>query len=381
MNCRVLFLGTPEFAVPSLRMLIRESYDIAGVVTQPDRPKGRGGKLAAPAVKIAALESGVRVLQPDKPSQIYDELESLQIDLCVTAAYGNILKKRFLKIPRFGTVNVHASLLPAYRGPSPIHRALLNGDATTGVTTMLTDAGVDTGAILMSSSLIIGDEEDFASLHDRLAELGADLLKQTIPALVSGKLVPQVQDDGLATYAQMVQKSDGELNFNLSAVRLVNTVRAFGAWPGAAAIMGGKKIKVLKASVGPAACGGRLGHAALNENLNLAIVNGNTGYVAPNNNLDPAAPIDGPAQFAQNGNIDRTFSIISTDKTVADGNPDHAVLNNSQDLIPGSVASLNRGALSIMCGDGRLLNITRLQFENGRPMDISECWHNLRGLA
>ena len=301
---RVIFLGTPEFAAPSLKMLIDENYELAAVVTQPDRPKGRGGKLASPIVKDIALEAGIRVFQPEKPSEIYDELSALAPDLCITAAYGNILRRKFLRIPHFGTINVHASLLPLYRGPSPIHRALQNGDAETGITTMLTDAGVDTGSTLYCEKIPITEDMYYQELHDKLADLGANVLKKTIPALLSGVVEPVPQDSGLATYAPLVQKSDGELDLSWSAERLINSVRAFGVWPGAIAYIAGRKTRIHKAEKGG--------------------------------------------------------------------------LAGARDGIPGSIINVSSHALSVLCGDGGLLNITRLQFDNGRAMDISECWHNIK---
>ena len=308
-------------------MLINEGYDVAAVITQPDRPKGRGGKTAPPAVKIIAAEAGVPVYQPEKPADIYDEINALGADLCVTAAYGKILKKRFLRVARYGAVNVHASLLPLYRGASPIHQALLRGDRSTGVTTMLMDAGIDTGAILMSEQIPIPAGMYFQELHDRLSGLGACLLKKTIPALVSGALEPTPQDDTKATYAPVIQKSDGELDFSLDAESLVNRIRAFSVWPGALARIGGKTVRI---------------HRAV------------AGYGEP-------GAITGAGAFAGQAGA-------------------AAVVNAGTIAAAGAVAAVGRGALSIACGGGGLLNVTRLQFENGRAMDISECWHNLKSL-
>ena len=316
-------MGTPEFAAPSLRMLIDEGYDLAAVVTQPDRPKGRGGKLASPIIKDIAMQAGIRVFQPEKPSDIYDEIEALSIDLCVTAAYGKILRKRFLRIPKLGTINVHASLLPLYRGPSPIHMALLNGDAETGVTIMLTDAGVDTGPLLMRESVPIAPEMYFPELHDKLAELGASVLKKAIPAMLSGSVVPKPQDNELATCAPIIQKSDGELDFSMNADRLVNMVRAFCIWPGAVARVNGTRVRVHRA-----------------ENGGRADLPGMQPGMLP-------------------GDIQVNASEGSTH------------------VLPGAIMHVGRSALSILCGDGNLFNITRLQLENGRAMNISECWHNL----
>ena len=311
-------MGTPQFAVPSLEMLIGEGYDVAAVVTQPDRPKGRGGRPAPPIVKDIALKAGIRVFQPEKPSDVQDEITMLRADLFITAAYGRILKKKFLRIPRGGVVNVHASLLPRHRGPSPIHYALLNGDAKTGVTTMLTDAGIDTGPILLSKKMPIHGDMYFDELHDKLAALGADVLKKTIPAYLAGEIEPMPQDAGLASYAPAIQKTDAELDFNLSAGRLANIVRAFCVWPVASACVGGKKIKIYRAHAG-----GATENRSCAPGGDLGVTNGTLG-------------------------------------------------------VPGGIAGVSRAALSIYCGGGGTLEVTKLQFENGRVMDISECWHNLR---
>ncbi|MDR3121864.1 MAG: methionyl-tRNA formyltransferase [Clostridiales bacterium] len=309
----ILFMGTPEFAVPCFHMLLEEGYDVVGAVTQPDRPKGRGGKLAVPPVKEAALAAGVRVLQPERPGDAYDEFAALGADLIVTAAYGGILRKRLLALPRKGTVNVHASLLPRYRGPSPIHMALLNGDRETGVTTMLTDAGIDTGAVLLSEAMPIPEGMYFQELHDRLAVLGAEVLKKTLPLWLGGGIRPRPQDDAAATRAPILTKDAGNLDFSLGAERLANTVRAFSLWPGAAVTLCGKRLKVHRAHVG---CGGPPSLAA-------------SAAAAPAN-------------------------------------------------VPGMVAAVTRDALSVLCGDHRTLEITELQFENGKKMKIAECWHNLQ---
>lgn len=324
-------MGTPDFAAPSLKMLIGEGYEVPAVVTQPDRPKGRGGKSVAPVIKRIAEEAGIRVLQPYRPEEICDIVSGLAVDLCVTAAYGCILRKKFLRIPRLGTVNVHASLLPLYRGPSPIHMALLNGDAQTGVTTMLTESGVDTGPILMSGKIQITDGMYFAELHDALAELGAVILKETVREYLSGRLEPVPQDGSLASYAPMIRKDAGVLDFSLGAERLVNTVRAVSAWPGAYARVGTASFKV---------------HRAAYEN-NAGVAIGGPSGPAAGGPPGPAAggpPAGMPARPA------------------------------------GSAVRVDRSALSVLCGDGNLFNITRLQFENGRVMDISECWHNLRNI-
>ena len=342
-------------------MLISEGYDITGVVTQPDRPKGRGGKTGAPIVKEIAARAGIRVFQPEKPSEICAELETLSVDLCVTAAYGKILKKRFLRIPRYGTINVHASLLPAYRGPSPIHQALLNGDARTGVTTMLTESGVDTGPTLMSAAVDIEDGDYFNELHDKLAVLGAEILKKTIPEYISGRLKPAPQNDELATYAPIIEKRDGELDFNRNAFSLVNKVKAFAVWPGAIAVLGEKKARVYNASAGDIVTPDGADAHATAERPQYDVAEEN------------ARRSGGPA------GADSQTAVRSGEETAGAGARAAAVSDGqSGRYAAGTVVRVNRDALSVLCGDGTLFNITRLQFENGRIMDISECWHNLR---
>jgi methionyl-tRNA formyltransferase len=300
-------------------MLIREGYDVAAAVTQPDRPKGRSGKLAPPPVKLCAERAGIPVLQPLRPGDAYGEILAMSVDLIVTAAYGGILKKKLLDAPRRGCINVHASLLPKYRGASPIHQALANGDSATGVTTMLMGEGVDTGDILLQDEIAIPPDMYFAQLNGLLASLGADTLKRTIPGYLGGRIEPRPQDGALASKAPLLRKGDGELDFTLGAAAAANRVRAFSEWPGAIAELGGRKAKILAASAA-------------------------------------AAPV----------------AAIGPEPAVLAGRAGSAA-----GLKPGDIAAVTRDAISVLCGDGRTLDITRLQFENGRPMDIGECWHNL----
>ncbi len=233
---RIVFMGTPELAAASLRALLRvPKFQIVAVVTQPDRPKGRDLKLQPSPVKQLALEAGLPVLQPEKArdEKFIAELRALQPELIAVAAFGQILPKAILEIPRLGCLNVHTSLLPKYRGASPIQSAILNGDETTGVTIMLMDVGLDTGDMLMQNATPIRDEDNAATLHDRLAEMGAELLLETIHGLVDGKIHGFKQDNALATHVAKIRKEDGNIVWSQPARAIWNRIRAFTPWPGA----------------------------------------------------------------------------------------------------------------------------------------------------
>jgi len=233
---RIIFMGTPELAVVSLEALWRETaFEIAAVITQPDRPKGRELKLQPSPVKVIALRAGLPVLQPEqaRDENFIAELHRLQPDLIAVAAFGQILPGRILELPRFGCLNVHTSLLPKYRGAAPIQWAILNDEIETGVTIMKMAAGLDTGDILTQQATTIRPEDNAETLHDRLAQLGAELLVRTIPDYVAGKIQPRPQLAGQATHAPKIKKEDGRIDWRLSARAIWNRVRAFTPWPGA----------------------------------------------------------------------------------------------------------------------------------------------------
>ncbi len=240
-----VFMGSPDFALPVLRRL-SDTFPVVGVVTQPDRPAGRGRVLTPPPVKILADELGLPVIQPRRLSDP-DALQKLHAwapQLIVVAAFGQILKPTVLDIPQFGCINVHASLLPRWRGAAPIQAAILHGDENTGITIMRMDPGIDTGPILSQKSLPVYPQDTDASLSARLDDLGADLLLEILPAYLSGKLVPQSQDDSLATYASMIKKEQGLLDFSAPALSLERQVRAFTPWPGSYFFWNNQLIKV-----------------------------------------------------------------------------------------------------------------------------------------
>lgn len=248
---RVLFMGTPTFAVPSLRGLVAAGYDVAMVVTQPDRPAGRGGQLTPPPIKVAALELGLAVIQPPKlrPPEVVAELQAVGYDLAVVAAYGEILRPNVLTIPAHGNLNVHASLLPAYRGAAPINAAILNGDSTAGVTIMLMDVGMDTGPMLASRAIPIQPEDTTGTLTPKLAMLGAELLIARLPRYLSGELQPEAQDDALATYTRPLHKDDGRVDWTQHAARIERLLRAYDPWPGAFTTWQGKRLKLIAVNV------------------------------------------------------------------------------------------------------------------------------------
>ena len=248
---RVVFMGSPEFALPSLRALAG-AYKVVGVVTQPDRASGRGRELKPPPVKTLALELGIPVMQPEKlrAPEAMEALRAWSPDLIVVAAFGQILKQDVLDLPRFGCLNIHASLLPRWRGAAPIQSAILHGDEETGVTIMKMDAGLDTGAMLAKKSMRIPPDGTAGSVADALSQLGADLLIEILPRWMAGEIKPEPQDDSLSTYAPMLKKEEGRLDFTREAVELERQVRAFNPWPGAFMDFDGAILKIHRAHVG-----------------------------------------------------------------------------------------------------------------------------------
>ena len=249
---RIIFMGTPEFACPILKALIDQGEQVVAVVTQPDRPKGRGQKLVSPPVKELALQHGIPVHQPLKVRvpEFVEVVRNLKPDLIVVVAFGQILPKALLDIPPFGCVNVHASLLPRYRGAAPINWCIINGETETGITTMLMDPGLDTGPMLLKRSTPIDDNEDIASLHDRMSVMGTELLVETLDALKAGSIKAQQQDDSLTCYAPMLKKEDGLINWHRDARSIHNQVRGMVVWPGAYTLLHGHPLKVLRARIG-----------------------------------------------------------------------------------------------------------------------------------
>ncbi|MHB8707995.1 MAG: methionyl-tRNA formyltransferase [Desulfuromonadales bacterium] len=241
-------MGTPEFALPTLEGLCAAGLPIVGVYTQPDRPSGRGKQLSAPPVKQLASARGIPVFQPLKlrlPEAV-EELRALAPDLIVVVAFGQILPKSVLDIPKYGCINVHASLLPKYRGAAPINKAIVDGETETGVTTMVMDVGLDTGDMLVKRTIPIGPLETAGELHDRLAVLGREAMTETLERLCAGTLVREQQDDALSCYAPMLKKEDGRIDWSRPARQLHNLVRGLDPWPGAYTLLAGEPLKLAR---------------------------------------------------------------------------------------------------------------------------------------
>ncbi|NLC32061.1 MAG: methionyl-tRNA formyltransferase [Clostridiales bacterium] len=245
---RIVFMGTPEYAVQSLQALVEAGYAVEAVFTQPDKPKGRGGKVQMPPAKMYALQQGIEVYQPLKIRRdSVKNLKDLVPDICVTAAFGQILSKELLDIPRLGTVNVHASLLPQYRGSSPVNWCLINGETKTGVSTMLTDEGIDTGDILLQKAIDILPGETAGELTQRLGALGAQLLIETLQGLSAGQIIPRPQDEEESSYYPMLKKEMGLIDWTENAASIVNLIRGLNPWPTAFTDTKYGRLKLLQA--------------------------------------------------------------------------------------------------------------------------------------
>ncbi len=245
---KLVFMGTPDFAVPALEQLAAR-HEVVAVFTQPDKPVGRKQILTPPDVKVCAQKLNIPVCQPGsmKTDEAQNQLKSFAPEVIVVAAYGQILPKAVLDLPKYGCVNIHGSLLPKYRGASPIQQAVLNGDRVTGVTTMLMDVGLDTGDILLTRETEIGENETAAELFDRLSVLGGELILETLDALEQGAVTPRKQDEALATHTSKIDKSYSPIDFTQPASAVHNLIRGLYSWPMATAVIGGKRVKVHKA--------------------------------------------------------------------------------------------------------------------------------------
>jgi methionyl-tRNA formyltransferase len=249
---KLVFCGTPQFAVPTLEAVIAAGHEVALVVTQPDRAAGRGMEMQSSPVKQVAVERGIAVVQPEKIKnnpELRAQLEAIAPDAILVVAYGRIIPQWMLDLPRFGNINLHGSLLPKYRGAAPIQWAVANGEVVTGVTTMRLDAGLDTGDMLLAQVVPIGQEETAVDVYGCLAPVGAELMVETLRGLERGMIFPQVQDHSLATLAPILTREDGWIDFSRTAKQICDRWRAFQPWPGAHTILRGKKLIVQKMHV------------------------------------------------------------------------------------------------------------------------------------
>ncbi len=246
MILKAVFMGTPDFAVPCLQVMLDEGIEVAAVVTQPDKPKGRGKKLAMPPVKELAIENGIQVYQPKrvKDGEFVEILREINPDIIVVVAFGQILSKEILSIPKYGCINVHGSLLPKYRGAAPVNWAVINGEKKTGITTMYMDEGLDTGDMILKSEVEIGNDETAGELYDRLSSLGAQVLKDTIRAVREGNAPREKQDDSISTYAHMMDKRLGKIDWDKQPNDIVNLVRGTNPWPGAHTVYNENTMKI-----------------------------------------------------------------------------------------------------------------------------------------
>jgi methionyl-tRNA formyltransferase len=277
----VMFLGTPQFAVPTLRRLLDSAHSVAGVITQPDRPRGRGQKITHAPVKALAVERGIPVYQPDrlKPPEVADALRAWNADLGVVAAYGRIIPEHLLTIPRFGMINVHASLLPKYRGAAPVHRAVISGDDQTGVTIMRVVKELDAGGMFAKVTRPIGPDETSDVVETALAEMGAQLLVAVVDQLASGTAREEPQDDTQATYAPRLTKEEGLIDWTQAASAIHNRVRGLYPWPHAYTFLNGTRLIVLRSAVatrtaGASASGPGTILGATSEAIQVATGNG-----------------------------------------------------------------------------------------------------------
>ena len=259
---RIIFMGTPEFAAPAIDSLIAAGHEIAAVFSQPDKPKGRGYALTPPPVKVRAMEHSIPVYQPTtmKDGEALQIFRDISPDVAVVIAYGRILPKEILEAPKYGCINVHASLLPKYRGAAPIQWSVIDGESKTGVTTMQMDVGLDTGDMLMKCETAIDPDETAGQLHDRLSLMGAKLIVDTLAALEQGALMPQKQDDSQSCYAKMLTKELCAVDWHRSAKEIHDQIRGLSPWPVATAVLEGKKLKLHRSAIAAqgsetAACG------------------------------------------------------------------------------------------------------------------------------
>lgn len=248
---KIVFMGTPDFAVPCLEELIKNGHDVKAVFTQPDRPKGRGYKMIPPPVKKCAEENNIPVFQPlslrkgEDAESALETLKDISPELIVVVAYGQILPKEILELPKYGCINIHASLLPEYRGAAPIQRSILDGKSKTGVTSMVMEEGLDTGDMLIKAELEIGCDETASELHDRLSALGASVLTDTVKGLENGTLSPEKQDDSKSTYAKMITKDMSAIDFSKSAQEIHNVIRGITGFT----MLGGKRLKIYRSTL------------------------------------------------------------------------------------------------------------------------------------
>ena len=273
---RILFMGTPEFAVPCIKALKDSEHMLCGAVTQPDKPAGRGHKLTPPPVKKFALENGIEVFQPQtlKDRAFESDLKRLDPEMIIVVAYGKILPEYILNYPKFGCINMHASLLPKYRGAGPIQWAVINGEKKTGITSMMMEKGLDTGDMLLKCETEIGEYETASELHDRLMYMGAELMLETIRGVENGTIEPKKQDDSLSCYAPMINKEKAKIDWNKPAEDIIHLIHGMNSWPVAHTLYEGTRLRVYRAKKGALHSAGQPGEIVNVSNDGIEVVGG-----------------------------------------------------------------------------------------------------------
>lgn len=301
----IVFMGTPDFAVPAL-LKLHEKYGVASVFTQPDRPKGRGKKLAFSSVKEAALKNNIPVFQPErlrKDEDAINYLKNADLDFIVVAAYGQILSEEILNIPKYGCINIHASLLPKYRGAAPINWAIINGETETGNTTMLMNKGVDTGDILLSNKFEIKPEMNAEDLHDVLMENGGEIIIETIEGIIAGTIIPKKQDDKLSSYASMLNKQIALIDWNKTSKQICNLVRGLNPWPVAFTKYNGTNMKIFKAHIVNEKCNEQPGKILSVDKTGIKVKTGD-GIIVIEEIQFPGSRAMRVSEFIKGNNID-----------------------------------------------------------------------------
>lgn len=273
---KIIYMGTPDFAVAPLEAIIKAGYEVVAVVTQPDKQKGRGKEVQMTPVKECALSYGIPVLQPVKikEPEAVAQLKEYPADLFVVAAFGQLLTEEILTMPKFGCINIHASLLPAYRGAAPIQWAVINGEEKSGVTIMQMAKGLDTGDMLLKKEIVLDAKETGESLHDKLMEVGAELVVEALPLIEAGEIIPEKQDDALSTYAAKLTKEMGRIDFTQDAVSIERLIRGLNSWPSAYTSIQGKTLKIWEADVVAADCVGEPGEVIAIDKTSFTVATG-----------------------------------------------------------------------------------------------------------
>ncbi|MDO8685378.1 MAG: methionyl-tRNA formyltransferase [Clostridiales bacterium] len=358
-------MGTPDFAVPCLDMLYSEGFDIAAVITRADKPKGRGGILTAPPVKLRALELGLMVLQPEKvrTKEFEALVSSFSPDLIITVAYGKILPLSILCIPKSGCINVHASLLPAYRGAAPINHAIINGDNKTGITTMFMDEGMDTGDILIQEDIEIGEEMDAGQLHDALAAMGSSVLRHTLERLEAGTLCRLPQDHSRATSAPPLHRDSGLVDWVKPARAIHNLIRGTRPWPAAYTYHSGIRMKIWQSS----------------EDMGTVLMSARPTSVPASASVPAPASASASASASVSASAlapapsDMDTTIPADMRTVP-----MSAASAADSATPGTILATSPAGLLVVTGGSGAILLKEIQYESGKRLKLNDCWHNFK---